>query len=53
MSARLASAGSERSEPRGCPQCARTKALYERELARKEKAAEDLKQQLRCLQHHA
>ena len=41
-------ASSERSESKNCPQCARTKAVYERELARKEKAVDDLKQQLRC-----
>ena len=48
LSTRLASASSERGGPKGCPQCARTKAMCEREMARKEKAAEDLKQQLRC-----
>ena len=52
LSGRLASASSERSEPKGCPRCAQTKAVYERELARKEKTAEDLKQQLRYPWHH-
>ena len=53
LSGRLVSASSERSEPKGCPRCAQTKAVYERELARKEKTAEDLKQQLRSWHHIA
>ena len=48
LSGRLPLASSERTESKSCPQCARTKAVYERELARKEKAVDDLKQQLRC-----
>ena len=48
LSSRLPSAGSERGGSKGCSQCAKTKTMYEREMARKEKAVEDLKQQLRC-----